>query len=116
MPALLTTMSSRPCRSTISPGAVSTAAAVGDVEAQRLGAHARPRVSSSAQVVGVIAARRGDHRRALLGEPRGNRAPDSPRRTGHERHFAGELKHVDQSGSIAARSSGLPKFTTVASR
>jgi hypothetical protein len=58
MPALLTRMSSRPWRATIAAGAASTAAAVGDVERQRLGALAAGGDLRGA-LVGVIAARGG---------------------------------------------------------
>ena len=88
MPALLTTMSSRPCFSTISPGAFASARVVGDVERDGFGAAAR-----RADLVGgrlrVVAARGADDERALRGKLRRDGFADPARCAGHERDFAG---------------------------
>ena len=87
MPALLTTMSSRPWRPMISPGSFSTAASSVTSRLTASAAMAR-RGELPRRFVRVVAARGGDHNRALLAEAPGNRAADAARRTGDERHFS----------------------------
>ena len=94
MPALLTRMSSRPCRSTMPAGSRLERGRVGHVDAERLGRRPPRRQSSATQSRGVVAARGGDHRRALRREPLGDRAADAARRAGDERDLAGEIEHV----------------------
>src|SRR5262245_53906895 len=121
---------------------------VGDVEPERFGAPPR-RAQFVGDALRVVGPGGGHDHRTLLGEPCRNRAADAARRTCHERHFAGEIKHWAEaaggartaggrrapdvvpnppdppyppdlpfvsSGSIFARSSGLPNVAVTASR
>ena len=94
MPALLTRMSSRPCRSTIVAGQLLERRRVGDVERSPPRRARPPRRSPSTVASRVIAARGGDDQsRPARASRVGNRAADAARRAGHERDFAGQIEH-----------------------
>ena len=95
MPALLTRMSSRPCRATMSPGSRSTAAA-----SVTSSAHAprpcRPAAHDSSATVPPAWSPRAA---ATTVAPCAascvrDRAADAARRAGHERDLAGQIEHV----------------------